>query len=606
MNPTSLSDHERLASLVGGATAGFCVDLSVYPLDTIKTRLQSASHVVKPRTAGRLGLFAGLPAVILGSAPGAALFFVTYETAKKASMNAGAPLGMASMLSACAGDMGWRGLYRGYWSQLSRGLPFCLIQYPVWELLKRTMEQYNREHHQKDSFVALNPPGNEERVGSSLSKAQFAICGAVAGAIGGFFTTPMDVAKTRIMLAKVRSDSKFKYRFVASKKGTPLASGNVLISLKTIYREGGVSGLFAGLLPRVFIMSFGGAIFLGLYDITKHMWLDGLHHRERTAAFPPLSFLYNFYKLPPATGSISLWNRERESQVYAGATAGLCVDVVLYPIDTLKTRLQSASGNIFTSCGRLKLFAGLPMVLLGSAPASAVFFYFYEVAKELSQKNGLPMWASSMLGTAAADITSMVLWVPCENVKQSAQSRPFDSLRSIFRGYVQHEGFLGLYRGYVSTIVRDLPCALIQFPIWEALKTFFARRNHRRLLEQHHSQGNTEHQNLPPPSTANLTVFQFALCGFLSGAIAGTVTTPLDVAKTRIMLAEQDSALASGRISTALKLVYKESGVLGCFAGILPRIGLMSLGGGIFLGLYDITKAFWETTIESRSTKPKP
>ncbi|VUZ53818.1 unnamed protein product, partial [Hymenolepis diminuta] len=107
--------------------------------------------------------------------------------------------------------------------------------------------------------------------------------------------------------------------------------------------------------------------------------------------------------------SVGLWNKERGVQAYAGATAGLCVDVVLYPIDTLKTRLQSASGNIFTSCGKLKLFAGLPMVLLGSAPASAVFFYFYEVAKEVSQKNGLPMWASSMIGTTTADIHPPVL-----------------------------------------------------------------------------------------------------------------------------------------------------------------------------------------------------
>ncbi|KAM3175815.1 hypothetical protein ACTXT7_007797 [Hymenolepis weldensis] len=353
-------------------------------------------------------------------------------------------------------------------------------------------------------------------------------------------------------------------------KGTPLASGNVFVALKTIYQEGGISG-------------------------------------------------------------VGLWNQKRGVQAYAGATAGLCVDVVLYPIDTLKTRLQSASGNVFTSCGKLKLFAGLPMVLLGSAPASAVFFYFYEVAKEVSQKNGLPMWASSMIGTTAADIdkwtghfvtsifaveaphrsmfsllqTSMVLWVPCENVKQSAQSRPFDSLRSIFRSYVQHEGWIGLYRGYVSTIVRDLPCALIQFPIWEALKGFFARRNHRRLLEQH-LQGGVAPHSFPPPSAANLTGFQFALCGFLSGAIAGSVTTPLDVAKTRIMLAERDSVLASGRISTALKLVYKETGILGWFAGILPRVGLMSLGGGIFLGLYDITRSFLEPTLDSSNTKPKP
>ena len=37
----------------------------------------------------------------------------------------------------------------------------------------------------------------------SLTKSQFAVCGAVAGAIASFCTTPMDVAKTRIMLAEV-------------------------------------------------------------------------------------------------------------------------------------------------------------------------------------------------------------------------------------------------------------------------------------------------------------------------------------------------------------------------------------------------------------------
>ncbi|VDL57761.1 unnamed protein product [Hymenolepis diminuta] len=239
MTSNPLSNYERFASFLGGATAGICVDLTVYPMDTIKTRLQSGTHAVKPQAGGNLGLFAGLPAVILGSAPAAALFFVTYETIKRASMNTGAPLWMASMLSACAGDVvayivrvpvetikqrtqnqphlnvrivfrdcireeGWRGLYRGYWGQLSRGLPFCIIQYPIWESLKLGMQQYNRRHRfQKDYFVSVNCCIKEE---CGLSKTQFAICGAVAGAIGGFLTTPMDVAKTRIILAKVKSD----------------------------------------------------------------------------------------------------------------------------------------------------------------------------------------------------------------------------------------------------------------------------------------------------------------------------------------------------------------------------------------------------------------
>ncbi|KAM7537469.1 hypothetical protein Aperf_G00000059583 [Anoplocephala perfoliata] len=296
MASTRLSISEQSASFLGGATAGFCVDLSVYPMDTIKTRLQSATHIIKPKGGGGLSLFAGLPAVIFGSAPGAALFFVTYETVKRATMANGASLWIASMISACSGDAvayiirvpvetikqrtqnqphlnvrivfkqcvneeGWRGLYRGYWSQLSRGFPFCLIQYPTWELLKRRMEKYNRQQLLDRGIFGPGDCCVDDVCRCNLSKKQFAFCGAVAGAIGGSCTTPMDVAKTRIMLAE---------------KGTPLASGNVLVALRTIYRESGVSGLFAGLLPRVFIMSFGGAVFLGLYDITKHMWLASL------------------------------------------------------------------------------------------------------------------------------------------------------------------------------------------------------------------------------------------------------------------------------------------------------------------------------------------
>lgn len=64
--------HEKATALLSGATAGLCVDLVVYPLDTIKTRLQSITRSTRPY--GRLHLFAGFPAVLSGSAPGGLLF----------------------------------------------------------------------------------------------------------------------------------------------------------------------------------------------------------------------------------------------------------------------------------------------------------------------------------------------------------------------------------------------------------------------------------------------------------------------------------------------------------------------------------------------------
>lgn len=51
----------------------------------------------------------------------------------------------------------------------------------------------------------------------------------------------------------------------------------------------------------------------------------------------------------------------------AGAGAGLSVDLLFYPIDTLKTRLQAAQG--FWAAGGLRgIYKGVSSVALGSAP----------------------------------------------------------------------------------------------------------------------------------------------------------------------------------------------------------------------------------------------
>lgn len=51
----------------------------------------------------------------------------------------------------------------------------------------------------------------------------------------------------------------------------------------------------------------------------------------------------------------------------AGAAAGLAVDTSLYPIDTVKSRLQSKQG--FIKAGGFKeVYRGLPPVLAASVP----------------------------------------------------------------------------------------------------------------------------------------------------------------------------------------------------------------------------------------------
>lgn len=70
--------------------------------------------------------------------------------------------------------------------------------------------------------------------------------------------------------------------------------------------------------------------------------------------------------------------------------------------------------------------------------------------------------------------------VPVDIVKQRRQTSGLRPL-TIMRNAVQHEGVLGLYRGFGSTIIRDIPFSIIQFPLWEAFKLYVQNVTGREL-----------------------------------------------------------------------------------------------------------------------------
>jgi solute carrier family 25 S-adenosylmethionine transporter 26 len=71
------ADVKFLTALICGGLAGTSVDVALFPIDTLKTRLQSPQGFLK--AGGFHGIYNGLAAAAAGSAPGAALFFSTYE-----------------------------------------------------------------------------------------------------------------------------------------------------------------------------------------------------------------------------------------------------------------------------------------------------------------------------------------------------------------------------------------------------------------------------------------------------------------------------------------------------------------------------------------------
>lgn len=54
--------------------------------------------------------------------------------------------------------------------------------------------------------------------------------------------------------------------------------------------------------------------------------------------------------------------------VKAGGCAGLCVDIALFPLDTIKTRIQSSQGFL-KSGGFHGIYSGLGSAAAGSSPS---------------------------------------------------------------------------------------------------------------------------------------------------------------------------------------------------------------------------------------------
>lgn len=67
---TRVPHHEHLSQTLpkAGGMAGTAVDLLFFPIDTVKTRLQSAQGFV--RAGGFRGIYKGVGSVVVGSAPG--------------------------------------------------------------------------------------------------------------------------------------------------------------------------------------------------------------------------------------------------------------------------------------------------------------------------------------------------------------------------------------------------------------------------------------------------------------------------------------------------------------------------------------------------------
>ena len=335
----------------------------------------------------------------------------------------------------------------------------------------------------------------------------------------------------------------------------------------------------------------------------------------------------------------------------AGAAAGLIVDVGLFPIDTVKTRLQSV-GGLRANGGLKGVYNGLGVVAMGSVPGGAIFFATYDTASAallkrlddrqkaatvaISSSNSsdsissnasgssssgsssssvsAPALAARVAAGCAAECAACLVRVPVELIKQRLQvghhSTAAAAWTDILKEAAEASSKNGkkhtvtkkassviaspaavarvLYRGYPITVFREVPFAMVQMPLYEWLKAKLKKSSSSPPSSSNSSNG-----------TSTTPSFVVGLApGFISGGVSAVATTPLDVTKTRIMTmrhagAGNSNAVRRGGARLAGEVmggIVKEEGWRALFKGGMTRCVWISAGGALFFGTYEGVK----------------
>lgn len=147
----------------------------------------------------------------------------------------------------------------------------------------------------------------------------------------------------------------------------------------------------------------------------------------------------------------------------SGSFGGFFSAIASYPLDTLKVRAQS--GRTFT--GSRAFFSGLMTPISVVTPSWALIYWGYSRGREWG---GAGPFGSALGGFTAA-FSCSVCRVPMENVKCTAQVNKTTS-RQALQSVWQAGGLgpRGLYRGYIPTLMYEVPGFTAFFVVYDEIK----------------------------------------------------------------------------------------------------------------------------------------
>nr|AFJ66167.1 hypothetical protein 11M19.11 [Arabidopsis halleri] len=282
-----------------------------------------------------------------------------------------------------------------------------------------------------------------EGISKHVKRSNYFIAGGIAGAASRTATAPLD--RLKVLLQIQKTDAKIRE------------------AIKLIWKQDGVRGFFRGNGLNIVKVAPESAIKFYAYELFKNAIGENMGEDKADIG--------------------------TTARLFAGGMAGAVAQASIYPLDLVKTRLQtctSQAGVVVPRLGTLTkdilvhegpraFYKGLFPSLLGIIPYAGIDLAAYETLKDLSRTYILQDAEPGPLvqlgcGTISGALGATCVY-PLQVVRTRMQAeRARTSMSGVFRRTISEEGYRALYKGLLPNLLKVVPAASITYMVYEAMK----------------------------------------------------------------------------------------------------------------------------------------
>ncbi|KFK36750.1 mitochondrial substrate carrier family protein [Arabis alpina] len=280
-----------------------------------------------------------------------------------------------------------------------------------------------------------------EGISKHVKRSNYFIAGGIAGAASRTATAPLD--RLKVLLQIQKTDARIRE------------------AVKTIWKQGGVRAFFRGNGLNIVKVAPESAIKFYAYELFKNAIGENMGEDKADIG--------------------------TTARLFAGGMAGAVAQASIYPLDLVKTRLQtctSQAGVVVPRLGTLTkdilvhegpraFYKGLFPSLLGIIPYAGIDLAAYEKLKDLSRtyilQDAGPL-VQLGCGTISGALGATCVY-PLQVVRTRMQAeRTRTSMSGVFRRTISEEGYKALYKGLLPNLLKVVPAASITYMVYEAMK----------------------------------------------------------------------------------------------------------------------------------------